>query len=361
MASLFCLFSLPVLVCSLPVVQKTPLQSNISIALPSTPPLPARRRQTPLPRAWQPQTVMELTDPKYRFILCSMRYLILHADDFGLSPNITDGILEAHTRGLLTSTSLLVGAPDAIRAARLSRSHARLGVGLHLALTQVRPILGPRRIPSLLDPRGRNLASAEDIMQRLTDQSLMLEEVRAEWDAQILAAQNLGLTITHLDGHHHLHLHPQLLPIVLELMQRHAIAAIRLARPDAPQLDAQPGLPPRAQELRNFLRSIPLEETRQAISHAGRLTTDHFIGVEQAGRFNAESLIDALTRLPLGTTELMLHPGRRDHQEETPPLWDYAWEQALEALQAPKLAEQVRENRIELIHFGHLPTLQQYV
>ncbi|PYR01516.1 MAG: hypothetical protein DMF97_07400, partial [Acidobacteria bacterium] len=35
-----------------------------------------------------------------------MKYLIVNADDFGASSGINRGILEAHQRGILTSTSL---------------------------------------------------------------------------------------------------------------------------------------------------------------------------------------------------------------------------------------------------------------
>ena len=60
-----------------------------------------------------------------------MRALIINGDDFGLSPGINDGIVEAHTRGVLTSTSLMVTAPAAPQAAELAKSHPQLSVGLH--------------------------------------------------------------------------------------------------------------------------------------------------------------------------------------------------------------------------------------
>lgn len=290
-----------------------------------------------------------------------MRYLILHADDFGLTPGITNGILEAHTRGLLTSTSLIVGAPDATRAARLCRDHARLGVGLHLAITQVRPMLSPRRIPSLLGPDGRFLSEPALVLERLDAGQLDLEQLRAEWEAQLLAALELGLTLTHVDGHHHLHLHPQLLPVVLELMQTHGISAIRLPRPETPATDPERPLSARARALREFLTRLPLEDARQAIQTAGPLTTDHFIGLEQAGRFTTEALVQALLQLQDGTTELMLHPGHPDETSGQLHSWDYDWEAELQALQAPLLANTIREAKIELIHFGHLPTLRQDV
>jgi len=62
------------------------------------------------------------------------RYLIVNADDFGMTPGVTRGIFEAHTRGIVTSTSLMVGAPGAEEAAQLARSAPGLGLGLHVDL-----------------------------------------------------------------------------------------------------------------------------------------------------------------------------------------------------------------------------------
>jgi predicted glycoside hydrolase/deacetylase ChbG (UPF0249 family) len=63
-----------------------------------------------------------------------MRALIVNADDFGASPGITRGILEAHTHGILTSTSMMVDTPWSAEAAALSGSAPELSVGLHVVL-----------------------------------------------------------------------------------------------------------------------------------------------------------------------------------------------------------------------------------
>lgn len=60
--------------------------------------------------------------------------LVVNADDFGRSPAINRGIVQAHVDGLVTSTSLMVRWDAAAPAAALAREHPRLGVGLHLDL-----------------------------------------------------------------------------------------------------------------------------------------------------------------------------------------------------------------------------------
>lgn len=60
-----------------------------------------------------------------------MRLLVVNGDDFGLSNGVNAGIVEAHTRGILTSTSLMVYEPAAEAACALAREHPQLSVGLH--------------------------------------------------------------------------------------------------------------------------------------------------------------------------------------------------------------------------------------
>src|SRR3974377_864725 len=64
------------------------------------------------------------------------RYLILNADDFGLSEGVNRGIIRAHEQGIVTSTSLMVRWPAAAEAARCAQQHPRLSFGLHLDLAE---------------------------------------------------------------------------------------------------------------------------------------------------------------------------------------------------------------------------------
>ena len=99
--------------------------------------------------------------------------LVLHADDLGMNRAISEGILRGFREGLLTSTSLLANAPDAGRAlqqwkgllaehaaGRLPSAAARrrlddpdrpFDLGVHLNLTQGRPLSGSRYPAELLD------------------------------------------------------------------------------------------------------------------------------------------------------------------------------------------------------------------
>src|SRR5205814_68985 len=73
--------------------------------------------------------------------------VIFHADDFGLTRAVNAGIVEAHARGLLRSTSLMPSAAAAEDAAALARSVPDLDVGLHVTLVEERPLLPADRLP----------------------------------------------------------------------------------------------------------------------------------------------------------------------------------------------------------------------
>lgn len=60
--------------------------------------------------------------------------LIVNADDFGISPGVNRGIIEAHARGIVTSTSAMTRWPAAEQAAQLARAYPGLGIGLHVDL-----------------------------------------------------------------------------------------------------------------------------------------------------------------------------------------------------------------------------------
>jgi predicted glycoside hydrolase/deacetylase ChbG (UPF0249 family) len=108
-----------------------------------------------------------------------MKYLIVNADDFGISRGVNRGIIEAHRHGILTSTSLMVNRAAAGEAAALARDAPALSVGLHLELE---------------DAAGAELNEQVDRFERL-----------------------MGRPPTHIDSHHAAHRHPELQPQVLAL------------------------------------------------------------------------------------------------------------------------------------------------
>ena len=90
--------------------------------------------------------------------MCGMskeRYVIVNADDFGLSAGVTEGILRAHREGIVTSTTILANMPAAEEAVRRLAEAPGLGVGVHLNVSQ-----GP-----VLSAQGEALADEDGMMR----------------------------------------------------------------------------------------------------------------------------------------------------------------------------------------------------
>jgi predicted glycoside hydrolase/deacetylase ChbG (UPF0249 family) len=202
-----------------------------------------------------------------------MRRLIVNADDFGLTPGVSAGILAAHRHGIVTSTTVLVTA-DVPRDDLARARDAGLGLGLHVNLTLGRPLTGGR---SLVDAAGRFVRDARRAAARAA-----AGDVAREIDAQVERFVALvGRPPTHLDSHHHVGLHP---PV------REALLACA----------ARLGVPVRSQDA-----------AARARARAARLRTpDHFFGESgPAAYWSLARTRAALAALPPGVSEFMTHPG----------------------------------------------------
>jgi predicted glycoside hydrolase/deacetylase ChbG (UPF0249 family) len=179
------------------------------------------------------------------------RLVVLHADDFGMNPAVTNGIIQGFDQGLLTSTSLLSNAPDADRAldrwrelesrqsqgslasrARRERLHdpqRPFDLGIHLNLTQGRPLTGDRFPRALLDKRGcfPGVFSLHRRLRRHGETSAAAIEEELACQAQFMLDR--GHQPTHLNGHQYIEMLPVVDRIVESLLQRFHIPALRIA------------------------------------------------------------------------------------------------------------------------------------
>jgi predicted glycoside hydrolase/deacetylase ChbG (UPF0249 family) len=134
------------------------------------------------------------------------RWLLITADDFGIGPMTSQGILELAERQVITSTVLLVTSPyaeDAVSAWRSMRS--RLEVGWHPCLTLDRPVLPPQQVPSLITKSG-DFYSLGAFLARLLLGKIRFEEVQAEFAAQYQHFIKLvGSIPCNVNAHHHIH------------------------------------------------------------------------------------------------------------------------------------------------------------
>jgi hopanoid biosynthesis associated protein HpnK len=293
-----------------------------------------------------------------------MKRLIVNADDFGWSEGVSRGIAEAHRNGIVTSTTLLANGAAFEAAVQLARREPRLGVGVHLNLSDGRPILASWDVPSLVNAQGQFSGGPLRLAARMFAGRLQAAEVEAEWDAQISKVRKAGIHPTHLDGHKHVHMLPALFPIALRLAKRHGIPAVRVSvehfigptggwngvrrnRRDLPAILKQ-----RAQaSALNWMAT----DARDKVRRAGLACTDFFCGVTQTGFLDAPEIETILWNLPEGTTELMCHPGYHDAAlAASATRLQMHRERELEGLKEVQLRKVIAAVGAELIHYGRI-------
>ncbi len=290
-----------------------------------------------------------------------MKQLIVNADDFGLTEGVSRGIVEAHRRGIVTSTTLLANGAVFESAVALALASPGLGVGVHLNLSEGRPVSEPSRVASLLNGQGCFSGGPAKLMARILSGKLRRAEVEHEWGAQIEKVRAGGIGITHLDGHKHVHMLPGLFPIALRLARQHGIPAVRLAveRPTgfSALLRRNGGAAPRL--AKQYLQARALAaaalDYREQLQQAEIKSPECFYGITQTGFLDAAELETILWNLPEGSSELMCHPGYLDAAlGETPTRLLGQRERELDALTRPEARKPLATLGIQLINYRDL-------
>ena len=251
-----------------------------------------------------------------------MKRLIVNADDYGRTPGVNAGILEAHAAGLVTSATVMVLEPSAARGIREAAERGRdLSLGVHFTLTGGGPpAAAARRVPTLA-PGGRFPRTAEELPRRIPG-----DEVRAELEAQIEIFHLLARRPpSHLDSHHHAARHPGVAPVFAAVARERSLA-VRAAN----------------------------DEDRRALREAGVRTPDRFFGGFYGPDASFATLEGILASLDDGVSELMCHPARVDDALRRGSRYAEERDLEREILCDAKLPALVRSLGIELVGFDRL-------
>ena len=269
------------------------------------------------------------------------RRLVVNADDFGFTPDVNEGIIEAHRKGILTATTLMANGDAFEDAVRLAHLNPGLDVGCHLVLIggrSLRPPFQPfpRSVPQLLAVLARGGLN-----------------IYAELAAQVLRVQDGGLRPTHLDTHKHTHLAPRVLTAVARVSQEFGIPWVR--RPfDFPLTALRGGVPP-LQRLTNSGLGLLRRRFQRVLQKHGCRTTDHFAGFQITGRFRAAELAALIRQLPEGSTEFMCHPGRcRSELRNAATRLKESREEELRALTSPEARRALQQCEVTLVSYHDL-------
>ena len=278
---------------------------------------------------------------------------MVNADDFGISRGVNRGIVEAHRDGLVTSASLMPNLPSAEDALTRAAICPNLGLGLHLTLTAGRPLSPPEHVPTLVDPEGR-FHVLGTLLGRLSLGQVHADDLTRELEAQVAWALKRGVRPSHLDSHHHVHVHPRVAPVVIRLAREHGIGWVRCPVEGGPS-PALLGLAPKDAARTVAISTFGLM-TRVLVRRAGLRTTRQFRGIGLGMGFSRTGLLDTIHRLPPGLTELMTHPGIPDEELARLTVFAEGRDRELAALTAPAAREMIRRRRIRLTSFAWLTT-----
>jgi chitin disaccharide deacetylase len=232
------------------------------------------------------------------------RWLIVNADDFGLSQGVNRGITRAHEQGILTSASLMVRYPAAEEAARYALAHPRLSVGLHLDLAEWVYRDGEWAARYQVVPAEDEAAVAGEVARQVAEFRRLL-----------------GRDPTHIDSHQHAH-------------------RSEPARSVAARV---------AEDL-----SVPLRSFNPGVQYCGDFYGQTGEGDPYPEGISLAGLLETIRKLPAGVTELGCHPGEDEHLESV-----YRTErlQEVSVLCDPQLRAALETNSVSLCSFADLPRL----
>jgi predicted glycoside hydrolase/deacetylase ChbG (UPF0249 family) len=190
--------------------------------------------------------------------MSSARILIVNADDFGRSAGINRGVIRARENGLVTSASLMVRWPVAAEAAAYARRHPVLSLGLHFDFGE--------------------WTCREEGWQAVYEVVPLDDRVAIQQEAlrQLVSFRRLaGTNPTHLDSHQHVHRREPARSVLIDI---------------AEALD------------------VPLRHESD-VHYCGEFYGQDADGSRIADALTSTHLIEVLSRLPCGVTELCCHPG----------------------------------------------------
>ena len=282
-----------------------------------------------------------------------MKRIIINADDFGLCRSVNEGVILAHTRGVLTSATLMANTPGFDQAVDLARANPGLGVGLHLNFVRGRPVSPPGKIASLVGSDGLFFRSATAVVRGLFSGRIKKEDLEREGRAQVEKALAAGVRLSHFDSEKNIHVLPPLVGLVLKLVEAYNIRKVRFIKEYGLSVSLR-------QSFKALFLTFSSRLAAARLRRAGVVITDRFYGICNSGRLTAGRLARILTGLQSGSAEIMVHPGfvTEELKELETTVGAYYInryrESELRALLDPGPAETARRCGVRLISFHDL-------
>lgn len=231
--------------------------------------------------------------------MIEQKCLIVNADDFGQTRGINRGIIEAYEQGIVTSASLMVRCEAAAEAASYAREHPSLSTGIHIEVGEWKCEHGTWTPVYEVVPTNERNAIVAEVSRQLT-----------------LFREMLGRTPTHIDSHQDQHLREPLRSVLVA--ESHKL-------------------------------EVPLRKVSADIRYCGEFYGQSPEGLPRPGAITVSNIIQLLSHLPSGVTELSCHPGFGSDLVKT--MYRDERELELAVLCDPRVRAALEANGIELCSF----------
>jgi len=246
---------------------------------------------------------------------------IFNADDFGYSKGVNLGIIETYQCGPVRSATIMAGMPGFDHAVTLAKANPGLNLGVHLTLSTGSSVGGVYK--TLTDGDGRFLR-LDEVERKARAGETDLDEVEAEYEAQIQKVLAAGVKPDHLDSHHHTHNLPGIVTVFLKMAKKYGV------------------------KVRAVDKSLLTGE------YAGIRTTDSF----SIDFYGETATMADLQRILAGaggeSIEIMCHPAFIDYNLHTSSSYNIKRAYELNILTNPEIMNFMAQCGIELCSFREL-------